>query len=273
MVYSLLLLLDGRIASSSYDALIKIYNVDTYEPELTIGVHTEEVVDLINIDIHHIASCSYDRSIIIFYICGLEYYCEHIYESAHDDWIKGICKLSMNRIASCSNDTTIKVWNINKPNNLIRVMKGHSESINRIMYIEEKNYLLSTSNDLSLRLWSMTTYQCISIIPFIGNGKSMLLIDNDNVILGTVDHIKIVNLTSLAIKQEINIEQYKGVYSMIYIEKGIYFCGTAIGKLLIYDINSNKINQEVQYHKDTVASMLLVNKHFFLSGSFDKLKV
>ena len=205
MVYSLLLLLDGRIASSSYDALIKIYNVDTYEPELTIGVHTEEVVDLINIDIHHIASCSYDRSIIIFYICGLEYYCEHIYESAHDDWIKGICKLSMNRIASCSNDTTIKVWNINKPNNLIRVMKGHSESINRIMYIEEKNYLLSTSNDLSLRLWSMTTYQCISIIPFIGNGKSMLLIDNDNVIIGTVDHIKIVNLTSLAIKQEINI--------------------------------------------------------------------
>ena len=95
---------------------------------------------------------------------------------------------------------------------------------------------------------------------------------NDNVIIGTVDHIKIVNLTSLAIKQEINIEQYKGVYSMIYIEKGIYFCGTAIGKLLIYDINSNKINQEVQYHKDTVASMLLVNKHFFYQVHLISLK-
>ena len=272
-IYSLLLLLDGRIASSSYDALIKIYNIDTYEPELSIGVHTEEVVDLINIDIHHIASCSYDRSIIIFYICGLDYYCEHIYENAHDDWIKGICKLSMNRIASCSSDTTIKVWNINKPNNLIMVMKGHSESINRIIYIEDKNYLLSTSNDLSLRLWSMKTYQCISIIPFFGNGQSMLSIDDDNVIIGTVDYIKILNLTSLAIKQEINIEQYKGVYSMIYIGKGIYFCGTAKGKLLIYDINSNEIIQEVQYHKDTVATMLLVNTHIFLSGSFDELKV
>lgn len=272
-IYSLILLFDGRVASSSFDALIKIYNADTFEPELIIAEHTEEVSEIINIDNNRIASCSYDYLIKIFYICGLEYHCEYSFEKAHDDWIRGICKLSMNRIASCSNDKSIKIWNSIEPYEQITIIKGHLDAVTNIFFIEDKNCLLSMSYDNSIRLWNMTTYQYVSIIVSFGNGNTMLSIDNDNVIIGTTTHIKIMNMHSLIISSEINIEKYKGIYSMIYINKGIYFCGTATGKLLIYDISSNTIIQEIQYHKDCVDAMLLFNKNIFVSGSYDELKV
>ena len=88
---------------------------------------------------------------------------DFLIKKAHDYWIWGVVALPNNRIASCSNDMVIKIWQSNS-DAPIKVLARHTSTVYSLMYIKGKNIMVSGSNDRTLRLWAVQTYQCVTVI-------------------------------------------------------------------------------------------------------------
>ena len=78
---------------------------------------------------------------------------ENTLKNPHDNSIFKVISLPNNRIASCSWDETIKIWTLSS-DIPFKVLKGHQDKINSILYVKEKDILISGSLD---------TLFCISI--------------------------------------------------------------------------------------------------------------
>ena len=76
-----------------------------------------------------------------------------------------VITLPNNRIASSSYET-IKIWKSNPPysDTPIKVLEGHSNFVKSLLYMKERDILISGSWDETLRLWNMSTYQCDKVI-------------------------------------------------------------------------------------------------------------
>ena len=137
---------DGRVASTSVDNIIRIYDPSKdYHFDQVIERHSEGIKSICQLEDGTIVSCSFDKSIMIG---------DYTIKNAHDDWIAKVITLPNNRIASCSKDKTIKIWKSNPPysDTPINVLEGHSWGVNSLLYIKERDIMISGSNDDTLRL-------------------------------------------------------------------------------------------------------------------------
>ena len=169
IVNSLLHLNDGRVASCSYDKTIRIYDPSNdYHCDQVIKRHSEGINSICQLDDGTIVSCSLDAIMIGDYTI----------KNAHDSWIWKVITLPNNRIASCSKDMTIKIWKSNPPysDTPIKVLKGHSNSVNSLLYIKERDIMISGSSDGKLCLWNMSTYQCENVIEGVECSSTNALI-------------------------------------------------------------------------------------------------
>ena len=91
---------------------------------------------------------------------------DDIINNANDSWISKVITLPNNRIASCSMDYTIKKWKSNPPT-FIKVLIGHKDLITSLLYIKERDRMISGSSDMTLRLWDISEYQCDNMIESV----------------------------------------------------------------------------------------------------------
>lgn len=75
-------------------------------------------------------------------------------ENAHEEQINSIISLRDNMFASCSNDQTIKIWKADEPFNPepIKVIEEHTDEIMSIMYLKDKDELVSAAKDFTVRV-------------------------------------------------------------------------------------------------------------------------
>ena len=136
----------NEVTDSKIEIKPKPQNVAKSEEDPLIDyIHSSRnITSICQLNNGTIVSCSNDKSIIIG---------EHIINNSHDDWIIKVISLPNNRIASCSWDETIKIWTLSS-DIPFKVLKGHQDKINSILYVKEKDILISGSLD---------TLFCISI--------------------------------------------------------------------------------------------------------------
>ena len=133
---------------------------------------------------------------------------DYTIKNAHDNSIYKVITLPNNRIASCSADKTIKIWKSNPPysDTPIKVLEGHWDYVNSLLYIKERDIMISGSFDVTLRIWNMSTYQCITVIERVEccySTNSLYQIDKDRVIVGWVNSFCILNIDICVIEQTI----------------------------------------------------------------------
>ena len=76
------------------------------------------------------------------------------------------------------------------------MLKGHSNIVTSLLYIKERDILISGSDDETLRIWHMSTYQCDKVIEGVDccSTNSLYQIDKDRVIVGERETFLIVNI-------------------------------------------------------------------------------
>jgi WD40 repeat protein len=76
-----------------------------------------------------------------------------------DDWVTAVAFVGTDRLAAGNNRGDILVWNLpapGKPAPLpIRRLAGHTNSVNRLLVTPDQRWLLSASNDHTIRVWDL----------------------------------------------------------------------------------------------------------------------
>ena len=269
-VHCLLLLHDNRIASSSADSIIKIFNFSSSKCELSLQGHHSTVTFLTQLTSNLLISCSHDKSIKVWSITSNSYQCEHTIEDAHSDVINKVIQLSYNRIASCSWDHHIKIWK-SDTYELIQDFEGHSDNINSIIQLENKEILISLSSgfDKTMKIWNLVTYQCITAIQGIDcwSRHSLLQLSEDMIIIGGTEIITLFNVNQLKTIKTFKIEKINYVYSIIHIDTNTIICGCDCGRLVIINLTSGEIDIKCSQNKQNIYSLMKYDNKHFLSGS------
>ena len=270
-VHCLLLLKDNRIASSSADSTIKIFNFSSSKCELSLQGHQSTVTFLSQLTNNNLLiSCSHDKSIKIWSITSNSYKCEHTIEDAHSDVINKVIQLSFNRMASCSWDHHIKIWRTDSYE-LIHDIEGHSDNINSIIQLENKEILISLSSgfDKTMKIWSLVTYQCITAIQGIDcwSRHSLQQLSEDMIIIGGTEVITLFNVNQLRTIKTFKIEKINYVYSIIDIDTNTIICGCDCGRLVIINLSTGAIDIKCSQNKQNIYSLMKYDYKHILSGS------
>ena len=203
-ITSLIRLKDGRVASSSnYQKLIcscsaiSIYAPSNdYQYEEIIERHSKKIPSICELD-DGIVSCTSGSSDFSINIGN------YIFKDVHNNYINKVIA-SHHTIATCSEDKTIKIFDCNTNNPWDGVaqqtivtleLKGHTDNVYSLLYIEDRNILISGSKDRTLRLW-LPPCQCTTVIEGVEccSPNSLYQIDKERVIVGGENSFCIVNI-------------------------------------------------------------------------------
>ena len=256
---SLLLLKDKRLASCTNDYSVRIFTPsgNYYSDEVIIGDSINSICEL---DDGTIVSCSLDYSIKFE---------PFIIKNAHYDYIYKVISISDDKIASCSRDNTIKIWRSNR-DSPIKVLEGqHAISL---LYIKERNIMISGGISESLRVWDMSTYQCDKMIEgvFCCYINALCQIDSNRVIVGGMYTIYIVNIDTYVVEKKITDKQLGYVNCFLnFRDSNTILCGCGIGQFCLYDIIKEQYSITDNNQSTQINDLILIDDCHFISCSKD----
>ena len=233
-IFSLCLLRDGRLVSRSNKRLV-IYDRDTFQPHIIIKDSGNSVCGLKN---GNLASCD-DNKIYIYEINGNNYILIHTLKG-HTGKIWKIIELEDGRLSSCSEDRAIRIWNNESNYECIKNLTGHNDYVTSI--IEINDYIISASDDNSVRVWNKYTFQLTQIFQdihcFWNNGLSKL--KENTIIIGGSSELFIVDILSFEYKSFKN-KQLNWIDSILVLREDKILLGNLNGEIIIFDSLSNQI--------------------------------
>ena len=267
-VYCLTILNDGRLASTSKDKTIKIYEPINFTVDLTITEHTESVYYITQLFDERLLSCSNDRKMLIIKLNHKNYFIDQVLIGHSLGIIKAI-QLKNGDISSSSIDNTIKIWKENKKNNLFQcqnTISVHTNNIHSILEIPITNELVSSSNqERTLRFFNLITYKNENTIEKItpcGFMGVLYLIDNNILAVGTTIGLSLINLIE---HKEIIKMNLNSIYSFFRLKSGSLLTGE--GKAIQEWKN---IEKKHEIHKGNVTSFAQFNNGILATCSLDK---
>jgi F-box/WD-40 domain protein MET30 len=121
---------DSKLISGSLDNTIKIWNWHTGECISTLQGHTDGVVS-VHFDAQLLASGSIDKSVKIFDFNSKEAFCL----KGHTDWVNSTrLDISSRTVMSASDDTTLKLWDLDT-RQVVRTFEGHVGHVQQILLL------------------------------------------------------------------------------------------------------------------------------------------
>ena len=232
-INNIILLKDGRLASSSSDKTIRIYDKNTYKETITLKGHTS-FVEYISQDqeTENLLSCSNDRSIRIWEKTEKTFECIKILENAHNDSITKVIPIDWQRMASCSRDMTIKIWEKNSPYELLTTL-AHGHYVSSIMKINNLDQLISASSLTPIVIWNLITYKPIVNFKMTCTNANSMIESKGKIIIAGIA-VMVIELNSKKINVLDNIGLYNNnLHSVLELRDGSLLVGGEKG--LMYD--------------------------------------
>ncbi|KEF52524.1 F-box and WD-40 domain-containing protein MET30 [Exophiala aquamarina CBS 119918] len=147
-------LFDNFLATGSYDATIKIWNIETGEELKTLRGHTMGIRCL-QFDENKLISGSLDKSLKVWnWRTG-----ECI--STFNGHSEGVIALHFDSdiLVSGSVDNTARVWNFRDKS--VFTLRGHTDWINSVKIDSSSRTIFTASDDCTVKLWDLDRKKCI----------------------------------------------------------------------------------------------------------------
>jgi len=175
---------DDRIASGSWDATIRIWNVSKLTCDQVLEGHRDRVRVLATLDERTFASGSWDRTVRVWRLSGAQWSCLHILHG-HTGRVWALLALDGLTLASGSWDAEVRVWSA-EHGVCLRQLRGHTDAVMCLAWSSGRNCLISGSQDHSLKVWTVTA--CKRTLEGHTKGvKCLVLLDDDRVASGSYD--------------------------------------------------------------------------------------
>jgi len=147
---------DNILASGSYDATIKIWDIESGKELRTLSGHTSGIRCL-QFDEHKLMSGSLDGTLKMWDLNTGKLV------RTLTGHTGGVISLHFEgtTIVSGSQDNTVNVWDFKSCSRY--VLRGHTDWVNAVKLDLASRTLFSASDDCTIRLWDLDTKQCIKV--------------------------------------------------------------------------------------------------------------
>ena len=267
------LLSDGRLACSSMDSTIKIFNLKTFEIELNLNENKRCVSYITKIKSDLLVSCSF--AIIRFYKINKKTY-EIIQElKEHKSFVFKIIEIQNGKLISCSKDNTIRIYKKNL-NNLYENIK--TISLNKRIYniLEvNPNIIVNIIYEESVMFWDFTKnrkfLKKINNLNLNGWNQTLCKINDKTLFVGGLYHIYIIDIEKYEfINNIIGIKGILVIYKTIYNTILLGDWDGIIYELEYKDKNNIKLINKVNAHYGGLYDIIEINNIYYTSAT-DKL--
>lgn len=164
---------DHVLATGSYDATIKIWDLATCEEIRTLKGH-ESGIRCLQFDETKLISGSIDRTIKVWNWHTGD--CLSTY-TGHSGGVIGL-HFDSALLASGSMDKTVKIWNFEDKSTFL--LRGHSDWVNAVRLDSASRTVVSASDDCRVKMWDLDTKQCIRTFEgHVGQVQQVLLMPAD----------------------------------------------------------------------------------------------
>ena len=286
-VFGLVELLDGCLASASFDKTIKIWSLKSKNFDLikTLTDNVSHIFSLAVLSNDLLASglhtnSSTKLSINIWNTTNASITCSL---RGHSSYIFALSHLKGDYFASGSFDTKVIIWN-HKTCSLLHILSDHSSYVHSIVKynIFNKQYLASGSRDMTIKLWRWNSTNFKLTQTLFANGKevySLNFMTHYGLVAGYNDStIGLWDLTEcnesdckFVTLQQTVTNQDSPIYSM-ELFSDCYLATSSVDNVIkIWNLTSKTQVMNFTGHTESVFSMLkLKNRNLLASASLDK---
>ena len=167
-------------------------------------------------------------------------------------------------------------------NKLIKELIGHESFVYSLLYLKERDILISGGFSEAIRFWNATNYQCISVIMDINVTwmNCMYMLDESRLIVGECGRMSIINIDKFEVEERIeDIKKSKEddigreIYCFMKLRDGnTLLRGTESGDYIYYNLSSKKMINFSTTHENGITDILKIDEHSYYTTSND-LKV
>ena len=271
-VYCSIILYDGRIATSSRDNSIIIYNKNTFKPDIKIKEHDRPVRYILQLSSGMLASCSFDTTIKIFIIKDNNY---QVFQTLkyHKGPVYKIIELNSKKLVSCSNDRSFIVYSIDSN----KYYKDYQVVIDGGCFciIQTKKNEICYSNGLnSIYFYDLLKKKTICKINDINitGWNSFNMITKDLLLISGYELLSIINVNNYSLSRTISV-RYSGCINLsCMLNKNMLLTGDEERRIIQWKIegdNLKLLSIKENVHSTGVITLLKLGNEQILSGSGD----
>lgn len=195
---------DGRFAVANRWKMYIYNSKDNYEFEDIIN--EEKIVSLCQLDNTNIVIGNKTGAIKIWSKSSIGYQFLTYFISSHNEEISYMGSLSNNRIASSSGNE-IKIWRTQDNTILLDNQIVLNSKVKALLSIKEKNIVITNDSENKVYIISGSTYQILSVILDANcQWSNIYQLDENRIILGDNDAIKIIDLSQCQVEDTITMK-------------------------------------------------------------------
>lgn len=271
----------NEIATGSVDETIKIWKINTEKNKISLNKelkgHTDSILCIKDFPkINCFCSASGDCTLKLWNCSSLK--CMNTL-NYHSKCVLSCCYNPSGKfeIFSGGEDSLIVVWASKKEKTLESyekrlALKGHKKIISALTYVDDYDYLISGSDDKTLRIWEMKNsddIKCIKVIKELMSPIDFLLYLDNRLMASCEDGV--ISFIKMNKKKRCRSVKFSNspVYCFNVFHKHKYLLvGSKDGKARIWKIGTNK-RGVLKGHTKAVTGVTDFEEDFIITSSID----
>ncbi|KAK5710084.1 hypothetical protein LTR17_019197 [Elasticomyces elasticus] len=262
----------SRLASASWDKMIKIWDASSGQCLRTLEGHSDGVSSVVfSADLSGLVSASWDKTVKIWDASSGQ--CVRTLEG-HSDRVKSVVlSADSSRLASASDDQTVKIWDASS-GQCLRTLEGHSGWVTSVVFSADSSHLASASQDNTVKIWDASSGQClrtldghsgrVTSVDFSADSSHLASASEDNT-------VKIWDASSGQCLRTLDGHSDK-VSSVVFSADSSRLASASDDKTVkIWDASSGQCLRTLEGHSDGVSSVVFsADLSGLVSASWDK---
>ena len=268
MITSIIKLNDGRLASSSFDDFIKIYEKFTFIEEIKIK-EDFHILFINQFSNNIFVSCIMNNTLKFYKFENKNLINFQIYNSKNSI-ISKIKELKNNKLISVSDSYEIFIWDFNKNENyFIEFILKDEDEIWDFLEIKFNIIVVDICDQNIINFWDLNKkqkFKTIDSIEIFGNYGNKFSLLNENILLYGSDSIYVIDIINYKIINNFSTDFYSN--SLLVLNNNIFSVHNN-GNIYQWKFENNKliiVNEIIKAHQNKILNIIQYNKNFLITS-------